>query len=307
MKANILTLAITLTVGIILAGSLLAPVISDTTATHETLTNEGGLYTLDKINANEDFTLEWEYTTPTQIKVNSESIQLSQGNYPLTVFFNESLMVRVTWNDGISVFETLPTTGAFVLISSGISSSNNMIITNSDGTLTLTNGSTTVTRTNSDGMIASNGGAYLMKSGAEQVYLTGDSEYYASGYTYRALSGVQNTSFVGIFKGTIDGGLTPISFVPNTYEISDVVQTYTQETGTYQDLYKFTGFSFTLSDGTNTGNVSYNQIIVPVEVSAELSNHLDDGQIAMMNTIPILIIVSLIVMAAGALYLRRTD
>lgn len=306
MKTNVLTLIITLVVGVILAGSLLAPVISDATETERTVTNDGGLFTLNKINAADDFTLEYDYTAPNQITVNDEVIQLNQGAYPLTVFFNDTLMIRVAWSDNISVFETNPETGAYALISAGVSAETNMTVTNDNGTLTITNGTTTVERTNTNGMIAANGGAYIMKGQSEQVYLTGDTEFYASGYTYRAL-GVANSSFVGIFKGTINDGITAISQVPTTYSITNETETYTQVTGEFKDLYKFSGFGFTLTDGTNSGNVSYNQLIVPVSVSAELTNHLTPGQISLMGAIPVMVIVALLMAAVGAIALRRAD
>ena len=215
-------------------------------------------------------------------------------------------MIRATWSDNIAVFETGPDTGAFALISAGVSSENNMTVTNDNGTLTITNGTTTVERTNTNGMIAANDGAYIMKGQSEQPYLTGDTEFYASGFTFRAL-GVVNSSFVGIFKGTINDGITAISQVPTSYSITNETETYTQVTGEYKDLYKFSGFAFTLTDGTNSGNVSYGQLIVPKEISAELSQHLAPGEIAILNALPILIIVALVVMAAGALYLKRDD
>ena len=290
-------------VGCILVAGFL-PVLNETVDPDTTFTNNGGLYKMDKINATDDFILEWEYTAPTQVTVNDEVIQLTQGSYPLTVFFNETLMIRVAWNDNIAVFETDHDTGAFTLMTAGVGSENNMTVTNVDGTLTITNGTDTKERTNSNGMIASKDGAYIMKNSSEQVYLTGDTEFYASGYTYRAL-GVANSSFVGIFKGTIDDGITVISQVPATYTMSNESQTYTQVTGSYKDLYKYTGFAFTLSDGENNGNVSYSQIIVPISVNAEKTIHADANTASILSMIPFILIVGIVIMFVSVVLVRR--
>ena len=57
----------------------------------------------------------------------------------------------------------------------------------------------------------------------------------------------------------------------------------------------------------NTSNLTYSYFIVPASVTSELTNHLSNGEIAILNALPILIIVALVVMAAGALYLKRDD
>ena len=42
-------------------------------------------------------------------------------------------------------------------------------------------------------------------------------------------------------------------------------------------------------------------------MTAELANHLTPGQIALLNAIPIMVIVALLMAAVGAVALRRAD
>ena len=304
-KTNLLTLVVTLTVGIILAGSLLMPVLSDATTTEKTLTNDG-LFEMKAVDATTDFTLEWDYTTPNQITVNDEVVELTKGQFALTVFFTEDLIFRHTWSDSISVYETANNSTSPVIIAS-VGFTRNLTASCEDGTLTVIAGATTKTSTMTSGMIAATDGTHVMKDATATAYLLDNSEFYGAGYTSNALNAA-STNFLGIFKGTIDGGITIISQVPEDYELSNIEQNYTQiQTSTYKELYGYTSFEYDLTDGENTGHVTYSQIVVPKEINAELAQHLEDASITLLNALPILIIIGLVLAGVGAIFFRNRD
>lgn len=298
----IVAVAIALTVGIVTFSGVLIPAIESGVDTHDTFTNTG-LYKMEKITDSDEYTLKWEYATPNQITRDGEVIALSQGGYPLTILFTEDIMVRVSWGASCEVFGATDTLGANTVIGAAVNSSTDLTITASSDTITITNGTDTKTYDMSAGMIVSSDGPYVMKNYNTDVYMNGDSEFYVAGYTYRALE-VQYTNFVGIFEGTIDDGVDPISYVPSTYTLSDPTMVYTNGPSGYKNFYKFTGFTMGITDGENSGTLTYTQIIVPSEISAEKSIHADASTILLFQTIPVFIVLGMIVAVVGVLYMK---
>lgn len=298
-KTNLLTLVVTLTLGIILAGSLLMPVISDATETERTFTNDG-LIRMDKVDTDYSASIFWDHTDPTVITVNDETYELPQ-NLPiaLTVGGTEEFFIRYN-TDAVYIFQNNSTMAA------SVTNGTDLTVTIANGEITSTDGTYTITFTYSDSLfIVSDKGKYVMKNTSEAAYVKGDSDIHAYGRTY--LTGTINTACNFAIDGTITDGFT-IEGWGTTSTITATEYTVTSEVvAGYVDLHKFTKIDFTASDGTNTATATYGQVIVPYEVTAELTNHLNSGEIAIMNALPIMIIVALVVMAAGALYLKRDD
>lgn len=305
MDNKLIMISIAAVIGIIVLGSVLMPILDDATDTHDTFTNTG-LYHMEKIDESRDFVLKWEYASPNQVTLDGETIALSQGGYPLTILFTEDIMLRVTYGASCDALGATDDLGATTLVGGSVAGSVDLTVTASSGTLTLTNGTDTKTYDTSAGMIISSDGPYVMKNYNTTAYMDGDTEFYVAGYTYRAL-GVAYTNFVGIFSGTINGGIDPISYVPSTYTISDPTFTYTAESDKYTDFYDFSGFSIGLTDGTNSGTVTYTQLIVPVEVDAELSQHLTPGQNELLGVIPVMIIVAVLLGVVALVLRSRMD
>ena len=301
MEMKIVGVTLAAFVSLVVLASVLIPVLDDATETHDTFTNTG-LYHMEKLDASRDFVLKWEYASPNQVTLDGETIALSQGGYPLTILFNEDIMLRVSYGTSCEAFGATDDLGANTIIGAAVNTTTDLTVTASNGTITMTNGTDTKTCDTSAGMIVSPDGPYVMKNYNTTAYMDGDSEFYVAGYTYRAL-GVAYTNFVGIFSGTINGGIDPISYVPSTYTISDPTFTYTDHSDKYTDFYDFAGFSIGLTDGTNSGTVTYTQLIVPAEVDAEYAQHLTTGQNQLLGVIPVLVIVA-ILLAVIALVVR---
>lgn len=289
-------------VGAVAFGAML-PIFQDVTATEDTFTNTG-LYHLKAIDSTSEYVLKWEYSSPNQVKLDDEVIPLTQGDYPLTILYTDDILVRIQWGSNCSVFGATDDIGAYSVIGASINDSNNLTITASSGTITITNGTDTKTYTASAGMIVSPNGPYVMKNTTDQAFVNGDTEFYVAGYTYRALN-VQYTNFVGIFKGTLDDGITPLTYTPSTYTLDDPVFSSTDGPSGYVDLYKFTGFTIGVTDGENTGTLSYSQLIVPEEVTAERAIHGDSGFNTIVNLIPLIIGMGLLLIAVWWFVVRK--
>lgn len=309
MKNNILNLAIVLTVGVILAGSLLMPVISDATTTERTFTNDG-YYHMNLISsADSDVVLTWDHTDPYKITVGDVVVDLPKSYViPCTLVCSDDWGLRYLLSNGnvtvdLSVFAG-PGDGTY---DASTSTGNDMTITLSNGTATFDNGSTPVTHAYSEAYAISNGdGEYVMKKTTDTAYLKSDSSIYGVGRTYLNFSTPKSLNIN--VSGTIEDGATVTIFNPlSGYSVSNIVVANSAVAG-YNDLYTFTSVSFDVTDSTPTTlGAVYSQVIVPYEVTAELTNHLTPGEIALINIIPVMVIVALLMVAVGGLYLRRND
>ena len=140
--------------------------------------------------------------------------------------------------------------------------------------------------------------AAVMKASASAVYIKGDSELYASGLT--TISAWQNAFH---FEGTYDDGITISS--PNvpgaTY---DNIKWNIEAVDGYVDLYKLTSIEFDITASDTTVHATYSYFAVPSEVTAELSEHLDAGSIAVLAALPVLMIAALVIFAVRIIAVR---
>lgn len=105
----------------------------------------------------------------------------------------------------------------------------------------------------------------------------------------------------------IEGTAEDITVTPATgITVSDVMVN-TTAISTYKDAVKLTSITFTATDGEHTVDATYNRVIVPREITAELAVHPSQDEIDLLNTIPILITVGLILGIVGAVFVRRLE
>lgn len=301
---NLLTLAITLTVGIILAGSLLMPVINDATTTERTFTNDG-YYRMAEIG-DEAITIAWDHTEPKQITVNDDVVDLSKvpTNKVVTITVTDKTIIRYAPISSDTLIQVYSSSGYY---GAGVTAGTDMTITIEEGTLTADNGSgATISKTITNGYYASNDGKWTMKTDGESAFIhKDDSVIILAGNT------TVGGATIGVYgNGTINDGLSietvPTDSVSRVVTYGDVTFNYT-DVSDYLDLVKLSNCQFDITYNDTTASATYSYFLVPYEVTAELSQHLSSGEIAIMNALPLLIITALVVMAAGALFLKRDD
>lgn len=315
-KMNVLTLIITLVVGVILAGSLLAPVISDATKTTETFTNEG-YYTMDKVATDANFSLTWDSTEPLVISINDDKIDLSDkglvNNMSYTIFGGDNFVLRLRTNLNATVcqyYGSQTVTPAFMYADTATNSSMTAVVADGNITVSTTNPTydtpASFTMTDKTYCINANDtGAYVMKKSNESAYIESNTDIIVlDGITTLAANDV------GIYAdGTINGDLDATTFRGTaTYDVtfSDFVYT-TENVSSAIDLVKLEKVVFTATQNNTDYTVTYSYFIVPTEVTAELANHLTPGQISLMGAIPVMVIVALLMVAVGAIAYRRAD
>lgn len=294
-KTNVLTLIITLVVGVILCGALLGPVVDDATATDGTFKNEG-LWRMKEIE-NGDI---WTRTT-SGWSFGDEAIQAAGAS---NLILGDDWCIRAVGH----LRSTADANANTNLTNATVTAGESLIVASKTD-------STWSRNLDYPGYGADPNGDYAITPFEGTAYVKGDSVIYGSGVS--ELSGVQ--VFVHV-EATVDGGATfTVSQSAGQYAISDVVvsnPTVNREAvDGYLDLYKLNNVtcdvSFTATiEGTDTpitGTINFSSYVVPYEVTAERAVHLDNGQIALMGTIPIMVIVALLMAAVGAIALRRND
>lgn len=298
MRTNILTLAITLTIGVILAGSLLMPVISDATTTHVTFENAG--YFDMKYTETESVSLSWDHTDPHNITINGEVVALEESPAaPRTIICGDSWFVRYG-GDSLAWYASSGSAAG-----ASVAGETDATLTAANGSVSFTGGTTTRTGTYTYLYVVAEDGEFVMKTANDKAYLNGDSTIYAMGLTSNVLS--QDVYVKSV--GTPDDGITSTVFrysgaTPIT--VKSVSDSFVTESA-YLDLYSIEKFVITVTNGTNDADLIYSYFIVPAEVTAEKAVHFTDGENAIIAAIPVLIIAGLVIVAAGALYLKRDD
>lgn len=294
MEGNkLLTLLVTITVGIIFIGALLAPVIEDTSTTEKTFTNDG-YYRMSKYTTENDVTLVWSYEAPNVITVNDVDYTITapdDGNYSRTVLFGTDLGARLFYNN--SGCQMMSSTGT---AAADVTDSETLTVVCSGGTITATVTATGVsptsfTGTYNDLYCISGDGDYVMKKATKSVYMNGDSEFIAFGVT-----SVGGAAKVLSVDGTIDDGATVTQITTTgqaTYSDPTIVST---EVSGYKSLYTLDKITFTGTLNDSTTDITYSYFVVPYQVTAELSQHLDAGEIAILAAIPLMAIAVLILL-----------
>lgn len=294
-------MVVTITVAIILAGSLLVPVLSDQAAANDTFTNDG-FYTYDAVTSDTDVTITWEKTNPGVITIGETEVTMPTGNGNWTVVGSENFTLRFIRTASYAGFQCYGANG-FMSVLTVDTDSATIAVTSATMIITKTVGDTDTSKSYNMGthgfvLNPDGDGDLTLKHPADSAYILGDSEIYLCGTTYVTGSGTND--YVGVFGyGTYDD-LTMSSFYgntsPNTVSFGDVTATYT-EVDSYINLYTIEKFEFELTQNSASVDAIYSYFVVPTEVTAERAVHFSSAESAMILVIPVLVIVAILMMA----------
>lgn len=143
---------------------------------------------------------------------------------------------------------------------------------------------------------------YIMsnRNNSPIAYVKGDSDVF--GYGLTSLGGNQQTFQI---TGNKDDGITVTC--PNTsVTISDVSYNLTPVNG-YIDLYTFTSVTFTATLSGTDYDVTYDIVVLPSEVTAERSVHVDGPTGDILAVIPILMVLGIVIGAVALFLTNRRD
>ena len=306
MNNKLITICITLVVGIILAGSVLMPVLNDATETNGKITNSG-FYRMSDISDETEWTIVWDHTDLKNVKVNGETVAMNPvaGGIPMTLIGGNDLLVRYfLQSNGVRVFVQEFNTGSTVYAADS-NASQDMTITYSNGNVVCDNGSgTTRTVAITDTLYAVDpNGEFILKKSDETAYVKEDSKIIGLGTTELA----NNVDQRFVIEGSINDGFTAEYEPYDTMTMGEITDVYTANASVpYLGVYDFDKLTFTATYNDADKDVVYSQIFVPYEITAEKSSHMTTGQIALMGAIPIMVIIALLMVAVGVVA-RRND
>lgn len=298
MKTNLLTLAITLTIGVILAGSLLVPVINDAQkATSDVITNETSGLTF-KLDGNDDYEI---VTAPLGANWTLNGEIYNFNTVADTIIITDQC--RVVKNGGyLQLFDA---TG--IRISNLPTSTNKFVISYdaSEKEFSVVN-----YPSYDEGETAAN----------TYTYTVANILYFIPGGDYGAINTNGDpdvTYYVNDLKQVIAGGAYTTGDLDTSYFAEGttvyVGQSSYTAAGTatttkykdYTDAIVGSSYSITVTDGTDSETFTPYTVFVPLKVIAHTSEQ--NGQIALYGAIPILVIVGLLMAAIGAIYTKRDD
>lgn len=290
-KTNLLTLAITLTVGIILVGSILMPIVNDaqTQISTEQL-NSTERYIM--AGSNDDVVM---VATADGWEINGEIVTLPTPYF--AVAFGEKGVIRFG-----STTASVHTESARI--------GNIVKFEYSEGTLTMTkNNDTTQTEEWSYLFYPSNKGDYGMFERLPGLSESLNVDKNQTAYYIANTAWNNSIEFWGVWEvvnGDVTDTLIPFCYA-TTYNgtinvDSDAVVeiNYTPSEDGLSNVYQYGSVT---SNGTTYANQSF--IVAPL--TYHIHSQADNAALQLIGVLPILIIVSLILAATGTIFVRRND
>lgn len=301
---RIVALVVGASVMVLIFSALLVPIINDATTTEKTFDNSIGSQSyMEKLGTDtESYTLVIDGTNnPGWVTVNGVDIRPNSGTLFCIDGFglirNNLGFVDDRFNQVRLEFGAGPGNTNYV----------NLSITN--GVCTYVYGTQTTPQTidiSAGGFGIIDKGSYVMTNADQHKYITSDSEIYGQGLT-GVDGGVWNTQLV--LKGTKDNIDVTCIYPPAQADtvFTDITAATTTVTG-YNDLYDLSAITFTATYGENDPtNCTYNRIIIPAEVTADLSVTPDSGTRALLSAIPIIAMIGIVLAVVGVAIVGRND
>lgn len=303
---QIMSLALAIAIGALVFSAALIPAISMATDTEDTLTNKG-YFKMSYFDSSDSHTISWTYENPSTLTVDGEDMEIGfkvkNSNVTIVADTNWLLRYYTDGNGAGRAIRYIPSTGNTV---DALSDSTHTIsLALSGGTLSGTIAGTSVSSTYTEAYVISEDGEYVMKNANEPAFIKGDSQIFGFGMTaLNTSTGVQPSPGTGFkFTGDYDDGVTGSVWrgSVNT-SITDINVNVTPVNG-YVDLYTFESITATaeltetVSEETvvTETELTYNYVILPAEVTAELAIHADGPTRAILGMIPIIAVLGLLI------------
>lgn len=289
---KVISIILAAVVGIIVIGGVLSPIVSNVTATSDTYVNDG-YFELKKYTSEDTLTATWNYSNPTELIVNGESVtipSIDPGRSEYSIILSASGAARIQ-----ATMQSVTFYGAGTYVTANATNPT-LTCTYEGGTLTATNGVTTKPLSNVPEVVCiANNGNYVMKKATDSVYVKGDSEIFANGITYFGSQVLQFSIW-----GTFDN--LEYTEVSGNYSVSDFTKVYT-ESRNHVGLYDLEKFTFIGSYNDTSKTITYDTFVVSKEVTVDRTEPLNRSAANLINILPLFAIIA--VLMAVATFLRN--
>lgn len=289
---KVISIILAAVVGIIVIGGVLSPIVSNVTATSDTYVNDG-YFELKKYTSEDTLTATWNYSNPTELIVNGESVtipSIDPGRSEYSIILSAMGAARIQ-----ATMQSVTFYGAGTYVTANATNPT-LTCTYEGGTLTATNGVTTKPLSNVPEVVCiANNGNYVMKKATDSVYVKGDSEIFANGITYFGSQVLQFSIW-----GTFDN--LEYTEVSGNYSVSDFTKVYT-ESRNHVGLYDLEKFTFIGSYNDTSKTITYDTFVVSKEVTVDRTEPLNRSAANLINILPLFAIIA--VLMAVATFLRN--
>lgn len=311
MEMKIPLVAISAFVVVVVLAAVLMPVLGDAQKTEDTFTNEG-YYHMSILDDSSTYKLYWDHTLPYQITLNDTDVIPLTGlsNYQAVTLIGSANFTFRFYNVSDNPRVQLYGGTGYGFGGASVTAGTDLTVTISGGNITFVNNAESPLNVTaalpSPTYAVTTTGDYVMKKANTNAYVLEDTSIIVlCGLTESggAQAGVYAT-------GTVEDGLDYTLFRPAADSETAV---FSDETITYTDVSDHVGlvslekvnFSVTVTAGTLTPTYTY--FIVPSEVTAERTVHLDPNEIALLGAIPALVIVALLIGVLAIFMKSRMD
>lgn len=294
-KNNIFALVIALVVGIILAGSVLMPVMNTYDEPTRTYINEGIPFELADPNDTDTHTIIVDANG-----ITSDGISVGSDLFvDYTIVFGEHSIIRYTSTTGRVAYGGIDTSESsgqnWIDLRSG-DTEQVLTITISGDSLTAVNGTTTKTIEDQWAFISTEGNyRYTLNP-----CVTSTDRIIGGGVTYSPFS----SATVICFDGTTEGINAGVYRYSPTVTIDDItVNTSTVTT----NLLKIDSIVFDCTQSDTDKTATYTYFLAPEKITYNNPEYMGNNYATLLGAIPIMVIVALLMLAVGAIALRRAD
>lgn len=293
---GIITVAVTVTVAVIVLAGLLMPALDDATEVNRTVYNKGVFRMTD--SDTDLYSLTYDPTGKFVINgVDYPFAEFPAGRW--TLISTDAFMFR---------FQAY-SSEKYALIISDLNANTTIASTDltasrtwtfEDGTYTGYDGVTTRSYTSESFRAYDPNGSCIMTNGVDKPVVKGDSSIIIG----HGLTIVAGSNVPFYISGTVDDGVTVTT--KDTVTVSNIAVNAI-ESDSLKGCYVLNSVTFDATLSGTTVSATYDRIIVPYEITAELNQHLTDSQNALLAVIPILVIVAILLGMVAVVLRSRMD
>lgn len=313
MDNKLVTISIAAVIGIIVLGSVLMPILDDSTATTDTFTNEG-YYRMSELAPTDDapYTISWVLSAPTTFTINGTDYVmtdiLTTTNQYFTILASDGAYLRVA-NAGNKIivqmhnyvgnpllaFDSGNTTMKSFDVSVDSDSIDVTRVTGEDQTID-------VTASYSDWCYGfDSAGKYIMKLNNSSAYVVDEDIIILAGVTKVGTTDVAVYGFGNVNEISLESAYPDDNTTYSDVEINSTV------VSDYLKLNKISTVTFDMTRSDTVAHATYSYFLVPYEVTAERAVHFTDGQNAIFAAIPVLIILAVLLGVVALVIRSRLD
>lgn len=293
MEFRFVPFLIAVVVGVLLCATMLFPIISEATATDRTFDNSQYAYYDMKALEEGD---SWAYAAGTWT-YNDQPITINNvGGDKISIVASNNEVVRQDGQARGTSYNGSNTDDVEAITVEGVD-----YLNINDNNVAYTSGYGAVPD-----------GDYVLKKYDAAGYVKKDTPLWVTGFTNLTTS--SNSQLIVHIEGTIDDGLT-ITVTPKAYApvtgitVGDYTINY-ESASEGVGLYKLTSVVFDVTGTFNeeeiTTTFTYSTFVIPKEITAEKSQHLNDTEQTLVGIIPLLVIIGLVI-GVLAIFARRAE